>query len=629
MAADSDYVEGLARLAEQHQQRLSDALVTLEDRIADLMATAPLKDGNLFDLEWAIQSRDALRKVIEEDYLKTVDSIIRDYKGVAASTAKMLEQYGAFTKVSPNTISQLQKLTFQGFDDIGQEYLDVVAKEVYQNTLTGASFVSSVAAVKAVQGGRLAKYAKQQVHDSLMQFDASVNVVIGKESGATHWKYVGRIIETTRPFCRDNEGKVFTDEEIESTWSGSWAGKASGDPFIVRGGYNCGHQFRPVFDEELEGGSVSTDTVELDDSVPLPSSIPELLKKNVAANAIAQTISKAKKATSFRDTSNFNWQVGADGQMPVRFKPYKWTRKKGSAASFQDSGFGTVSLGGINPEALTLIKNSLDETIGLSKKFKVPPIKQVGLSGGKKNLASMGDGLLLINKKSFNQNGIKAYTSSDALEARAALAKAKVDVASKEYDILRKKTSDLADAAKGLPSSSDEYNAWRASRSALVDYRVKYNKLIDESRESSQLLGGQVSLYKRGGNLNDRPWTADGYFDNSFDNVRSTILHEYGHLVHQEYWRKTTDFDDTSFELYLKQLFYYNGKRNTKRGLFFPTKYSEANHKEWWAENFTLYNMGRRDMVDDKLLSLMDAMVASDGRLAVFDGWDFRRGGYA
>ena len=260
MAADSDYVEGLARLAEQHQQRLSDALVTLEDRIADLMATAPLKDGSLFDLEWAVKSRAELRKIIEDDYLKTVDGLIKEYKGVAASTAKMLSTYGAFTTVDSSVITQLQKMSFQGFDDIGQEYLDTVSREVYQNTLTGASFASSVAAVKAVQGGRLAKYAKQQVHDSLMQFDASVNAVIGKESGATHWKYVGRLIETTRSFCRKHEGKVFTEEEIALTWEGSWAGKASGDPFIVRGGYNCGHQFRPVFDEELKEEEVERAT---------------------------------------------------------------------------------------------------------------------------------------------------------------------------------------------------------------------------------------------------------------------------------------------------------------------------------------------------------------------------------
>lgn len=251
MGADTDYVEGLARLAEQHQQRLSDALVTLEDRIADLMATAPLKDGNLFDLEWAIESRSKLRKIIEQDYLKTVDGIIRDYNSVAASTAKMLKEYGAFTTASASTISQLQKLTFQGFDDIGQESLDVIAKEVYQNTLTGRAFSESVKTVREAVSKDMARHAKQQVHDSLMQFDASINVTIGMEAGATKWKYIGGLIATSRQFCREREGNIYDIDDIESLWSGSWAGKASGDPFIVRGGFNCQHQWRPVLDDEL------------------------------------------------------------------------------------------------------------------------------------------------------------------------------------------------------------------------------------------------------------------------------------------------------------------------------------------------------------------------------------------
>lgn len=251
MPADVDYVEALNGIADRNQRQLSEALITLENRITDLMATAPLKDGSLFDLEWAVKARADIRKLVEDEYLATVDDIVRQYGGVALDTQKMLETYGSFTKLDPEIIRQLQTLEFQGFQEVGTEYLDVVSKEVYQNTLTGTSFAASVANVKAVQGGRLASNAKQLVHDSLMQFDASVNTAIGKQSGATKWKYVGRIIETTRPFCRKHEGKTFTTEEIQEIWEGSWAGKASGDPFIVRGGYNCGHQFRPVFDEEV------------------------------------------------------------------------------------------------------------------------------------------------------------------------------------------------------------------------------------------------------------------------------------------------------------------------------------------------------------------------------------------
>lgn len=250
MPKDVDHGEDLAKLAVIHQKRLAEAFSILEDRITGLLATAPLNNGDLFDLEWAIQARTEIRQLVEEEYLTTVDGIIREYPLVAASASEMLATYGTFTKLNPKIINQLQNLTFQGFQDIGNEYIDVISKEVYQNTLTGRAFAESVRTIKEVAGGSMARYANQQMHDSLMQFDASVNVAIGKEAGATKWKYVGRLVETSRPFCVDHEGEVMTNEKIEELWAGDWAGKAAGDPFIVRGGYNCGHRFRPVFSGE-------------------------------------------------------------------------------------------------------------------------------------------------------------------------------------------------------------------------------------------------------------------------------------------------------------------------------------------------------------------------------------------
>jgi len=251
MPTDLQHGDNLAKLADRHQQRLAESLITLENRIVDLMATAPLKDGNFFDLEWAISARNEIRQLVDAEYLSQIDSILRDYPEVAADAQSMLKRYGDFTKIDPEIITQLQTLEFQGFSDIGAEYTDAISKEVYQNTLTGRSFADSVNSIKQVAGGDLARYANQQVHDSLMQFDATINVAIGKEAGATRWKYVGSLIETSRQFCKDHEGEVMDDERIEQLWNTSWAGKASGDPFIVRGGYNCGHRFRPVFNEEI------------------------------------------------------------------------------------------------------------------------------------------------------------------------------------------------------------------------------------------------------------------------------------------------------------------------------------------------------------------------------------------
>ena len=235
MAADIDHAEYLASLASKHEERLASALVTLERRIADYVASAPLQDGQLFDLEWAINARPEIRRLIREEYLVEIDTIIRDYRQVHQQALGMIGTYG-------------DVISFQGFADIGNEYLDVIAKQVYESTLTGTTFAASVAAVQQAVGGGMARYAKQQVHDSLMQFDANINVAVGKASGAKKWKYVGRLVEKSRPHCIEHKNKIYTEEEIYEIWSGSWAGKIEGNPFVVRGGYNCGHHWRPVFD---------------------------------------------------------------------------------------------------------------------------------------------------------------------------------------------------------------------------------------------------------------------------------------------------------------------------------------------------------------------------------------------
>ena len=293
MPTDNQYDEILDKLADTHQKRLADALVTLEERVAGVMADAPLQGGNLFDTEWAINARPAIKEAMDEAYLSQVDDIVRGYGAVANEAQDMLSTYGDFTKLDSSVVNQLQRLSFQGFESVANEYLDVLANEVYQSTLTGRSFNDTVknlrqtingvyiqsddveaqrlvdivnrgspaAAKEAAEqlrtkfardraGNNLRRYSTQMAQDSLMQFDASINTAIGKASGATKWKYYGDVIRDSRPFCREHANQVFDQDEIESTWSGSWKGKSSGDPFIVRGGYNCRHHWRPVFDDE-------------------------------------------------------------------------------------------------------------------------------------------------------------------------------------------------------------------------------------------------------------------------------------------------------------------------------------------------------------------------------------------
>lgn len=61
--------------------------------------------------------------------------------------------------------------------------------------------------------------------------------------------YQGGTITTTRDFCLQRDGQVFTREEIAAWANLEWAGKNEGyNPFSDRGGYNCRHQLDWISD---------------------------------------------------------------------------------------------------------------------------------------------------------------------------------------------------------------------------------------------------------------------------------------------------------------------------------------------------------------------------------------------
>lgn len=300
--------EILNKLIDTHEQRVIGVLKKLEDEIiADIIKST---DGGVkLTTQLAIQLRPNLKRLIEENYLSEVDSFIRsDYDEIVKEYQKFIKplpiptRFKTLTKSNLEVINQLKFLSFSGFEDIANTYLDTLANEVYQSAIVGKDFRSMVknirakingvyqrsdeteinrlvdfidknrysnnASIKAqvsvaretlqskyasdIYGDNMRRYASQMAHDSLMQFDGQFTKYKADEAGITSFKYTGTNIVTTRPFCRSNLNKVFTEQEAIDLWvSTRWAGKSGTDPFINRGGYRCRHSFIP-FDQEWE-----------------------------------------------------------------------------------------------------------------------------------------------------------------------------------------------------------------------------------------------------------------------------------------------------------------------------------------------------------------------------------------
>lgn len=212
------------------------------------MSGAPLADGQLFDLEWAVNARNELRRIVQEEYLEIIDGMVAEYAEVAARAQAMLSTYSEFVVLDQGVVRQLQQLTFDGFEALGQEFTEAVSKAIYSSTVTGAPFSVAIEQIRNSVQADLGKYANVALHDGLMDFNATINTNMGLAAGADKFKYYGPDDSKTRPHCDKYVGMTMSLEEINEAWSESWAGKREGSPLVVRGGYNCRHHFRPVFD---------------------------------------------------------------------------------------------------------------------------------------------------------------------------------------------------------------------------------------------------------------------------------------------------------------------------------------------------------------------------------------------
>lgn len=290
----------LDKLADQHEERIINVLYTLEQDVINEVTRAT--KGELVSQRLAIQLQPRIRNLIETTFLNEADLIINEEYNKIAKV--VLDTFGempipnkfkSLTEVDLATINALKTQSFSGFEDIAERFLKVINDEVYQSTIAGRPFEDMVKnirqhingvyqqsniteinqlvdfinenkfdnakktqvdeAIAKLQtqyasdraGNNLRRYASQIAHDSVMQFHGQFTVAKAKEAGLTHYRYTGTLVRDSRPFCKSMLNRVLTEQEIRDIWNTqSWAGKSTGDPFIVRGGYRCRHTWIPT-----------------------------------------------------------------------------------------------------------------------------------------------------------------------------------------------------------------------------------------------------------------------------------------------------------------------------------------------------------------------------------------------
>ena len=226
-----------------------------------------------------------------------------------------------------------------------------------------------------------------------------------------------------------------------------------------------------------------------------------------------------------------------------------------------------------NEEELTDVTILLKEANEIAQKHKIPRLQGTRSVGRSRALAMMGDGILYFNAKYIKEKtfGLKDRERSDFMVGKTKLKSA--------YDYIElKKRQDIGSYAKNMYFTSEGY------------------------------------VYGKAGVTSRKNLSKEQVRDLLLDDKRSTIYHEMGHHIHQQTKALTGDGNiEDSLNAFFNKAVRQDNKLLREEGItkMFPTRYSTSNSKEWFAENFSLYQLGIKDKVSPIWLEYYEKEILS------------------
>lgn len=298
------------------------------DRLREELAGLKIKGGTIQvgaeNVRKIAAIKAKLQSIVLTDEYKAA---VKDYLKTFAEVTKLQNAYfkGLEKKFKPPAVGDmlqkqavlgvLQNLTERGIET---NVLSGIEDILRKNITTGGSYSELQRALEnnlidnETGDGSLTRYSKQITTDALNQHSAQYTQLIASDLGLEWFKYSGSNINTTRPFCLAMvEKKWIHISEFPAILRGDfdefrkYDGKLyKGLPAgmipdttpanfpINRGGYNCGHQLRPVNQEQ-----VPEDVREaLGQETPLPvQQKPKDKPKRVKAEEIERLIKKGTR----------------------------------------------------------------------------------------------------------------------------------------------------------------------------------------------------------------------------------------------------------------------------------------------------------------------------------------------
>jgi hypothetical protein len=424
----------IVALADQQLPRQAGKLIELQSAIAIRPKIKAILDKEYLPFA---------DRVVRKGFGEQAKRVERQFKTIGLIPPEFQE----LTKGDLALVQNLKQQYYTQFKDVSNNFTRILSDKVYQNTLVGTEFTvlekelresingiyatssdpavnrlvdyvknnrdnpalaSRVdSAVKILQskyastrvGENMKRYAGQILNDSLRDFDATLNFNKSKDAGLTFVKYYGDVIPTTRDICRrmvsgsldKRANGLFTIEEIQDIWaSRSWSGKKGGNPMIVRGGYNCRHQFSYVnpdwYEEDGEESEIlkeATPVIKKESKANVSSFLNPITLANIKNVPIKESKARLTKQID-KNKLDKRYPRNEDGTIKTRFKG-------------ADKYAGKVTIQGADERGLTALSVLFDELNDLADKYNIPRLRGVRVSPSRRYSMAMGDGVLYVD----------------------------------------------------------------------------------------------------------------------------------------------------------------------------------------------------------------------------------------
>ena len=252
-------------------QNFSQIEKNIVDGVMKQVKKMNIKDGVILFDDKNIAMVNAINKVIadaiqDSAYPKNVKNYISSFDTIKEMNvdihkdvndldpAEIAEKLNNIQKTNVNNV--LDNLVKNGME---QGFVEPVKQGIFKNIVGGMNleefqnYLETTILSDPLKQGQFKRYVTQISRDALNQYDGQINQLIAQDLGLDAYRYVGSLIDDSRPQCRRWVGKeILLKDELsnEITWafnngSGMIPGTNTDNFATYRGGYSCRHSAIP------------------------------------------------------------------------------------------------------------------------------------------------------------------------------------------------------------------------------------------------------------------------------------------------------------------------------------------------------------------------------------------------